>query len=90
MAGLQEQGMKKNTNEPEVMVEQTGGFYLTPEGFASLQQELEHLTVVKRPEIADRIRESLPKQHNLREMLARNLAVQAACLGATADARKLT
>jgi transcription elongation factor GreA len=58
MADLQEQGMKKNTNEPEVMVEQTGGFYLTPEGFASLQQELEHLTVVKRPEIADRIRES--------------------------------
>jgi len=58
MAGLQEQGMKKNTNEPEPMVEQTGGFYLTPEGFAALQAELEHLTVVKRPEIADRIRES--------------------------------
>jgi transcription elongation factor GreA len=32
--------------------------WLTPEGFASLQQELEHLTLVKRPEIADRIRES--------------------------------
>lgn len=35
--------------------------YLTPEGFASLTAELEHLTVVKRPEIADRIRES--QQH---------------------------
>ena len=32
--------------------------WLTPEGYASLQQELEHLTMVKRPEIADRIRES--------------------------------
>jgi len=59
MAGLQQQGMKKNTNEPEpVAAEQSGGFYLTPEGYASLQQELEHLTMVKRPEIADRIRES--------------------------------
>ena len=58
MAGLQQQGMKKNTNEPEAMVEQTGGFYLTPEGYETLQQELEHLTMVKRPEIADRIRES--------------------------------
>lgn len=45
-------------NEPEPMSEQSGGFYLTPEGYASLQQELEHLTLVKRPEIADRIRES--------------------------------
>jgi transcription elongation factor GreA len=35
--------------------------YLTPEGFQSLTAELEHLTVVKRPEIADRIRES--QQH---------------------------
>lgn len=35
--------------------------YLTPEGYARLQAELEHLTVVKRPEIADRIRES--QQH---------------------------
>jgi transcription elongation factor GreA len=58
MAGLRQQGMKKNTNEPEAVAEQTGGFYLTPEGYQSLQQELEHLTMVKRPEIADRIRES--------------------------------
>jgi len=35
--------------------------YLTPEGYVRLQAELEHLTVVKRPEIADRIRES--QQH---------------------------
>ncbi|HRK21129.1 MAG TPA: transcription elongation factor GreA [Fimbriimonadaceae bacterium] len=32
--------------------------WLTPEGYASLQQELEHLTLEKRPEIASRIRES--------------------------------
>lgn len=35
--------------------------YLTPEGYNRLQAELEHLTMVKRPEIADRIRES--QQH---------------------------
>lgn len=35
--------------------------YLTPEGYVRLQAELEHLTLVKRPEIADRIRES--QQH---------------------------
>src|SRR5687768_18100738 len=35
--------------------------WLTPEGYATLQVELEHLTMVKRPEIADRIRES--QQH---------------------------
>lgn len=40
------------------MPESTQVTWLTPEGFASLQQELEHLTLVKRPEIADRIRES--------------------------------
>lgn len=34
---------------------------LTPEGFEALQKELEHLTVVKRPEIANRLRDS--KQH---------------------------
>src|SRR5689334_1600601 len=50
--------MKKNMNDAEPIAEQSGGFYLTPEGFATLQQELEHLTMVKRPEIADRIRES--------------------------------
>ena len=31
---------------------------LTKEGYSALQQELEHLTMVKRPEIAQRIRES--------------------------------
>ncbi len=31
---------------------------LTPEGYKALHEELEHLTLVKRPEIADRIRES--------------------------------
>lgn len=31
---------------------------LTPEGYEKLQKELEHLTMVKRPEIAGRIRES--------------------------------
>ena len=45
-------------NDPETIVEQSGGFYLTPDGYQALQQELEHLTMVKRPEIADRIRES--------------------------------
>src|SRR5689334_13707122 len=50
--------MKKNMNDAEPIAEQSGGFYLTPEGFATLQQELEHLTMVKRPEIADRIRDS--------------------------------
>ncbi len=58
IAGLQLQDTKNNMNEPEQMGEQTGGFFLTPEGYATLQQELEHLTMVKRPEIADRIRES--------------------------------
>jgi len=32
--------------------------WLTPEGYKSLQEELEHLTTVKRPEIADRLRDS--------------------------------
>lgn len=35
------------------------GLYLTAEGYKALQKELDHLTVVKRPEIAGRIRESL-------------------------------
>jgi transcription elongation factor GreA len=41
--------------------ESQGGVLLTTEGYETLQRELEHLTVVKRPEIADRIRES--QQH---------------------------
>src|SRR5579864_8076618 len=46
-------------NEPDIAVEPSGGLWLTPEGYKTLQAELEHLTMVKRPEIADRIRESL-------------------------------
>lgn len=46
-------------NEPEIAAESSGGLLLTPEGYKALQAELEHLTMVKRPEIADRIRESL-------------------------------
>lgn len=48
-------------NETQAMQEHHGGFLLTPEGHKALQAELEHLTTVKRPEIADRIRES--QQH---------------------------
>ena len=40
------------------MTDSTQLTWLTPEGYAVLQEELEHLTLVKRPEIADRIRES--------------------------------
>ncbi len=46
-------------SETEVARESAQGLYLTPEGFASLHAELDNLTMVKRPEIADRIRESL-------------------------------
>ena len=45
-------------NEPDIAQEQHG-IFLTPEGYLSLQAELEQLTMHKRPEIADRIRESL-------------------------------
>lgn len=48
-------------NETDLMVEPQGGILLTPHGYEQLQKELEHLTTVKRPEIADRIRES--QQH---------------------------
>jgi len=48
-------------NEAELLNETHGGVLLTPEGYRSLQLELEHLTTNKRPEIADRIRES--QQH---------------------------
>jgi transcription elongation factor GreA len=48
-------------NEAELIHEPQSGILLTPEGYATLQQELEHLTSTKRPEIADRIRES--QQH---------------------------
>ncbi|MBI1757276.1 MAG: transcription elongation factor GreA [Fimbriimonas ginsengisoli] len=48
-------------NEAEILREPHGGIFLTPEGHQLLQQELEHLTMTKRPEIAERIRES--QQH---------------------------
>jgi transcription elongation factor GreA len=48
-------------SETEVMQELGGAVLLTPEGYKRLQEELEFLTSVKRPEIADRIRES--QQH---------------------------
>ena len=46
-------------NDAETFASSSSVLWLTPEGYRSLQQELEHLTLVKRPEIADRIRESL-------------------------------
>lgn len=52
---------RSNMNETDISHELTGAVLLTPEGHTALQQELEHLTAVKRPEIADRIRES--QQH---------------------------
>lgn len=45
-------------SETELMRE-PHGLYLTADGYKELQKELDHLTVVKRPEIAGRIRESL-------------------------------
>lgn len=45
-------------NETEILKESTP-LLLTPEGYQALHQELDHLTSVKRPEIAERIRESL-------------------------------
>lgn len=46
-------------NDPNLVAGESSGVGLTPEGYAALQHELEHLTAVKRPEIAGRIRESL-------------------------------
>lgn len=40
------------------MNDTSSGIFLTAEGHKTLQDELEHLTMVKRPEIADRIRAS--------------------------------
>ncbi len=51
----------ENDMNDQMMQEHHGGILLTPEGYKKLQVELEHLTSVKRPEIADRIRES--QQH---------------------------
>jgi transcription elongation factor GreA len=51
--------MSNTMNEAETFASSSSALWLTPEGYRTLQQELEHLTLVKRPEIADRIRESL-------------------------------
>lgn len=48
-------------NDAELIHEPQSGILITPDGFRLLQNELEYLTTVKRPEIADRIRES--QQH---------------------------
>jgi transcription elongation factor GreA len=48
-------------NELNLSQEGAPGLLLTREGYTALQAELDHLTLVKRPEIADRIRES--QQH---------------------------
>lgn len=48
-------------NEQEYANEGLGSSWLTPEGYKKLHDELDHLTSVKRPEIAERIRES--QQH---------------------------
>ncbi len=48
-------------NESELIAEGQGGLLLTAKGYEQLKKELEHLTGTKRPEIADRIRES--QQH---------------------------
>ncbi len=53
--------IERAMSESELMAEAQGGILLTSKGYKQLQAELEHLTVVKRPEIADRIRES--QQH---------------------------
>ncbi len=60
MAGTCWESNLKVMNEADIR-EIGGGLFLTPEGYRTLQDELEHLTLVKRPEIADRIRES--QQH---------------------------
>ncbi|MFZ4508695.1 MAG: transcription elongation factor GreA [Fimbriimonas sp.] len=48
-------------NEAAILGDAQGTIPLTPDGYRRLQLELEHLTVVKRPDIADRIRDS--QQH---------------------------
>ena len=52
---------KDEMNETELIAEPQGGIPLTARGHEQLRKELEQLTSVKRPEIADRIRES--QQH---------------------------
>jgi len=45
-------------SDPELINEQGTTIWLTPDGHDKLKKELEHLTMVKRPEIAERIRDS--------------------------------
>ncbi len=62
MPGSFQQGdIESVMNEAELITDVHGGILLTSNGYKQLQTELEHLTAVKRPEIADRIRES--QQH---------------------------
>lgn len=49
--------LNETLNSAEV-TENGATTFLTPEGYKSLHEELEYLTLFKRPEIADRIRES--------------------------------
>lgn len=54
--------LENNMHEAEILHDShAGALLLTPSGYKTLESELEHLTQVKRPEIADRIRES--QQH---------------------------
>lgn len=48
-------------NDNETTHDSVGPSWITPEGFKVLHSELDHLTGTKRPEIAERIRES--QQH---------------------------
>jgi len=48
-------------SEPNLSIDSALGILLTKSGYDTLQAELENLTVVKRPDIANRIRES--QQH---------------------------
>src|SRR5688500_17821517 len=61
MTAPHREGGEDEMNRAEKSQEHQGGNILTPTGHRALQVELEHLTAVKRPEIADRIRES--QQH---------------------------
>lgn len=61
MLARQDKETTLTMHEADVANESHSGILLTRQGFDSLQKELEHLTTIKRPEIADRIRES--QQH---------------------------
>jgi transcription elongation factor GreA len=54
-------GEKDDMNETEIIAEPQSGLMLTARGYDQLKKELDYLTSTKRPEIADRIRES--QQH---------------------------